>query len=253
MSVQFSGQGIVALGQTNAGVLTTLMDVGNVNALKFALKTETTKIKESRSGQRGLLISIDQGKEASVDFTATDWDLSVLALALYGAKSTIASGTVTNEAFPTVAVGDIVALKKPPATSVVLTDSAGSPTTLVEGTHYSFVGPAKAGMIKILSLSSLTQPIKAAYSNGAATNINMFTTAAPERWLRFIGINTANSNKLVLVDLYRVKLLPTDGFDLISESGIASFPLKGDLYLDSTKESDTVLGQYGRILDLDVA
>ena len=46
----------------------------------------------------------------------------------------------------------------------------------------------------------------------------MFTLPIPERWVRFEGVNTADGNKEVLVDFYKVSFDPAAEFDLINDA-----------------------------------
>jgi hypothetical protein len=80
----------------------------------------------------------------------------------------------------------------------------------------------------------------------------MFAQPAPERWVRLNGINTAEQDKPVLVDLYRVQFNPVETMTLINEAH-GNLPLSGSVLYDSTKDGDTTLGQFGRVMDLSQA
>jgi hypothetical protein len=138
-----------------------------------------------------------------------------------------------------------VRLAHPDVSALVITDSAGTPATATLATHYEITS-AKHGTVKILSLGSFTQPFKAAYSYATRTNINMLTQGFVDRWVKFDGLNTVDSNRQVVVDLYKVNFDPVAQLDLINDD-IMKFELSGGALYDSTKESDTVLGQFGRI------
>jgi hypothetical protein len=169
-----------------------------------------------------------------------------LALALYGADSSISGSTVTNEVFPTVAVGDYVKTAKQDLSSIVIKDSAGSPATLVLDTDYQITS-AKHGTVKFLSLGSYTQPFKINYTYATTTNVNMFTAGFTDRWVKFDGLNTVDSNKPCLIELYKVNFDPVAQLDLINDD-IMKFELSGGALYDSTKEGDATLGQFGRLV-----
>ncbi len=59
-------------------------------------------------------------------------------------------------------------------------------------------------MVTILSVAGFTQPFKANYSYLTEDIVPFFREAYVERFLRFSGLNTANSNKPMVVELYRV-------------------------------------------------
>ena len=70
-----------------------------------------------------------------------------------------------------------------------------------------------------------------------------------ERYLRLEGINTAQGNAKVLVELYRVAFDPLKEISFISDE-YNKFELEGSLLADTTKPYDAVLGQFGRIVQL---
>lgn len=249
-NLYFRGQGRLYLASRDvAGNPGPLSWVGNVSALSLTLETETLEHRESYTGQRGTDLKLVTGKTARMSATLESFDLDNLALGLYGAKVAVTGTTVTGETLPTgLAVGDIVQTAHPKISSVVVKDSAGMPATLVAGTHYS-VDDATFGRIQILSLGSFTQPFKVDYTYAARKDVGMFTAAAPERWFTFHGLNTANGNSGVIVDLFRVALDPLSELALIGDE-VAGYELRGEVLLDSTKSSAGALGQYARIRDL---
>jgi hypothetical protein len=128
---------------------------------------------------------------------------------------------------------------------VTVKDSGSTPATLVSGTDYK-VYPEQ-GAIELLNVTGFTQPFKVDYSYGAAKRLAMFKTAQPEVWLRFDGLNTADSNKRVIVDLYRVVLNPTKDFSLIGDD-IQKFELDGRVLADLSKADTGPLGMFGRVI-----
>jgi hypothetical protein len=242
----YSGQGRVYVASAVAGVPGAFRYVGNCPILNVALETDILDHKESTSGQRLTDLRIIRGKSSKFSFTLEDWNKDNLALALYGAASTISGSTVSAEIAPaTFAVGDYWRLVHPDVTSLVVTDSAGTPATLTLGTHYEITS-AKHGTVKILNLGSFTQPFKAAYTYASRSNINMLTQGFVDRWVKFDGLNTVDSNRQVVVDLYKVNFDPIAQMDLINDD-IFKMELSGGALYDSTKESDATLGQFGRV------
>lgn len=246
----FSGQGkvFIASRATN-GLPTAMRWVGNVPDLKITLETEKLEHKESSSGQRLTDLSLITGKKTSVEFTLEEFSSDNLALALYGTKSSITGSTVTGEILANpLAAGDYARLINGKVSSVVIKDSAATPATLVAGTDYE-VTSSDHGTLKILNIGSYVQPFKADYSYGEQVNVGLFQAAAPDRWLRFEGLNTADALKPVLIELYKVSLDPLAELALISDE-LAKFPLSGAALYDDTKVGDAILGQFGRVVDL---
>lgn len=246
----FSGQGKAYIAPRSvAGNPTLFRDLGNLDAkgVSVELKTELFTVMETSSGARGPLARLPQAKDGMVSFGLDIWNADNIALQIFGSNTAVTSGTVTAETLPTVAVGDIIALSKPKASSIVLTDSAGTPATLTENTHY-VVEDATWGRIRFLSLGTFTQPFKAAYSYGAVTSVPMLSQNPPERAMRFELINTAAENAKVLVELYRVQFDPVKTLALIQDKGIHVADMSAAVLIDTTKPADQTLGQYGRVV-----
>jgi len=250
MSYYASFQGRVYLGERNiSGEPINVRSPGNVADLSLALKTDVIEHYESQTGQRAVDLRLVKQKSATVALTIEEFTKENLALALYGNHVTGSGGSVTDEAVggATPAIGDRYFLAHPKVSAVTVVDSAGTPATLTEGTHYTL--DADFGAIQFLNTTGLTAPFKASYTFGAVTEIGIFTQPLPERFLRLEGVNTAAGNAKVLIELYRVAFDPLKKFDIISND-LNKFELEGSLLADSTKPYDAVLGQFGRIVQL---
>jgi len=245
----FRGQGKVLMASRNAaGEPLAFRDVGNVPTLEIGLESDIEEHKESRTGNGLTDLRLLKGLTSSAKFMMEEFTKENLADAMYGGYSEITAGTVTDEplADDNVLVGDILRLAKPNASSIVIKDSTGSPLTLVEGTDYE-VHSAEHGSIKILNLGAFVQPFTADYSNAVATNVNLLTANLQERWLRFEGLNMADTGQPVLIELYRFSYDPAKVLSLISDD-LTGFELEGGALYDDTKENDATLGQFGRIV-----
>lgn len=242
----FSFQGKVYLGaRLTGGLPGALRWVGDAPVCNVSLATTTDKRKESYSGQRLTSAVLDTGKEATIAMTLNWAEAKNLVLGLYGTEIAEASGTVTEEVLPSaLAVGDLIALEHGGVSSLVITDSTGSPVTLTPDTHYR-LDSANGGMVEILNLGSLVQPFKAAYSYTASADVTMFTAAPPERYLMLDGINTVD-NSPVRVRLYRCKFNPATTIPLINE-GFGQLEFTGEVLYDSEAAEDANLGGFGKI------
>lgn len=243
----FSGQGRVYLAARDAnGNPLALRWVGNVPDLKVSLSVETIEHKESWSGQRLTDLQLIKSKDGEFSCVLEEISTENIELSLYGTTSSITAGTVVDEALPTgIAAGETRLLAHQMVSDVAIQDSAGTPATLVEGTHYKV--HAAQGAIEFLGVAGFTQPFKVDYDYGAAKSVAMFRAAQPEVWLRFDGINTADGNKPVILDLYRVAINPTRDLSLIGDE-LQRFELSGRVLADATKASDAALGQFGRMV-----
>jgi hypothetical protein len=250
VSYYASFQGRVYLGKRDInGLPIEVRSPGNVADLKLSLKTEVLEHYESQSGQRSLDHRMIKSKSATINLAIEEFTKENLALALYGTHVATTGGTVTDEPVggATPVVGDRYFLAHPKVSTLVVKDSAGTPATLTLGTHYT--ADTDFGALQFLDTTGLTAPFKASYAFGDVSEIGIFTQPLPERYLRLEGLNTAQGNAKVLVELYRVAFDPLKELALISNE-YNKFDLEGSLLADSTKPYDAVLGQFGRIVQI---
>jgi len=250
MSTYASFQGRVYLGKRDAlGNPIEVRSPGNVADLKLSLKTEVLEHFESQSGQRSLDHRMIKSKSASITLAIEEFTKENLALALYGTHVATTGGTVSDEPVggATPVVGDRYFLAHPKVSALVLEDDAATPTTLALGTQYT--ADSDFGAVQFLDTTGLTAPFKASYTFGDVSEIGIFTQPLPERYLRLEGLNTAQGNAKVLVELYRVAFDPLKELALISNE-YNKFEMEGSLLADSSKPFDAVLGQFGRIVQI---
>ena len=245
----FSGQGRVYIGaRDTAGNPQGLSFVGNVPELKVSLSVETLEHQESTSGQRLTDLQLIKTKKGEFACTLEELIAVNLGLALYGTTIEQVSGTVTAEALPNpVTVGSLYLLAKQNVSSVVVKDASGTPKTLPVA-QYSL--NAKHGSLSITDKTAggpFVEPFKVDYAYGAAQSTALFTQPLPERWVRFEGLNTADSNREVVIDLYRVAINPAKELSIITEE-LLKFELSGQVLADTLKPTAGDLGQFGRIV-----
>lgn len=245
----FSGQGRVYIGaRDTAGNPQGLNFVGNVPELKVSLSVETLEHQESTSGQRLTDLQLIKTKKGEFACTLEELIAVNLGLALYGTTTEQVSGTVTAEVLPNpITVGSLYLLAKQNVSSVVVKDSSATPKILPAG-QYNL--NAKHGSLSITDKTTdgpFVEPFKVDYAYGAAQSTALFTQPLPERWVRFEGLNTADSNREVVIDLYRVAINPAKELSIITEE-LLKFELSGQVLADTLKPAAGDLGQFGRIV-----
>ena len=248
MSNYASFQGRVFLGKRDSqGNPIEVRSPGNVAELKLSLKTDVLEHYESQSGQRMLDHRMVKQKSATIKLTIEEFTKENLSLALYGNYVTDAPDDVAGEPVGGAApvIGERYFLAHPRVSALEVSDSATPPTKLTAGTHYT--ADVDFGALQFLDTTGCIAPFKASYAYGVVTDIGIFTQALPERFLRLEGINTAQSNAKVLVELYRVAFDPLKEISFISDN-YNKFELDGSLLADSNKPFDALLGQFGRIV-----
>ncbi|MCU4571083.1 phage tail tube protein [Acinetobacter ursingii] len=247
----FSFQGPIYLGDNVNGVAQKLRWVGDQSSLNFAIDAQFEERKENYTGLRTTSVRLKQSVAVNPEMVLRYVTPENILLGVHGKLSKKAAGTATAEEFPLALVaGDLVLLKNGNVTNLVLTDSkTPTATPLVEGTHYSIESNV-SGMVKILDVSTLTQPIKAAYSYGGSTNVSMMTAATPPvKYLYMEAINTVDGRR-ARVHLYKVQFNPLASLPLTNEN-LADFTLNGTCLADANNRLDDDLGPFGRIEWLD--
>ena len=245
----FSGQGRVYIGARDvSGNPQGLNFVGNVPELKVSLSVETLEHQESTSGQRLTDLQLIKTKKGEFSCTLEELIAVNLSLALYGSTVEQTSGSVTAEALPNpTTVGSLYLLAKQNVSSVVVKDSSATPKTL-PSSQYSL--NAKHGSLSINDKTAggpYVEPFKIDYAYGTAQSTSLFTQPLPERWVRFEGLNTADSNREVVIDLYRVAINPAKELSIITDE-LLKFELSGQVLADTLKPAAGDLGQFGRIV-----
>lgn len=245
----FYGQGRVSFAEINAttGALGKWRYVGDVSALTPKFTTEQVKHIESNSGQRVEVANFDISKSVAVDLTMHSLDTDNLALALRSAVVTTAGGTATAESLGTgLVVGDVVYLANPGVSALVITDSTGTPLTLVDGTDYTVDAPF--GRVTILNVGTYVQPFKAAYTYADRKAVGMFTAPQKNYALRYEGLDLANQNAPVMVDFYKVAPSVLQQLDLITTgTDVAGMQVTAAALADQSKPATGGLGQFGSI------
>lgn len=249
----FSGQGKVFIGdRTAGGDADVLRWVGDASAINLSFETDVLEWKESWSGQRATALRLLREKTASLALTLHEFDSKNLALALFGDDGTNTGSSVVDESLAggsvAVAVGDFLRLAHADVSALVVKDSAGSPATLVLDTDYR-IESAKHGSIEVLNLGAYTQPFTADYTYADSVNIRMLTQGLSEKWVRLEGLNSADSDGPVLIELYRVAFDPGEELAWIGDE-VFEMVLNGSSLIDSDKQADALLGPFGRVVQI---
>lgn len=244
----FSGQGKLKVAPIVGGIIAAgYRWVGNVPDFKPAFAASKNDHKESYSGQRLTDKTLTTELNSTFSATLEDWSPENLALATRGKVQKTASGAVTDESSPaTLVVGETWLLANGNITSLDITDSSAIPATVDPDLY---VADLAYGTIEMLNLTGITLPLKASYTKGVVEVVPFFTEPIKEVAVLFEGINTADENKKVRAELYRVALDPTKELGLITEA-FGQFMIEGTAMIDNTKGDDPLFGKFGRMVYL---
>jgi hypothetical protein len=251
----FRGQGKVYVGNRDTlGNPQNLLWVGNCPELKVGYGVDWIEHKDSYTGQSMTDLKIPKGKSTTLNFTLEDFKKENLALGMYGTALTVAAGTaITGEVLggtpniTTLVVGMVFVAAKRNGSAITVKDSTGSPKTLTLNTNYTI--EPNSMTIEILDLTTggpFVGPLKVDYTPGGDTEVAMFNASPVDKFLRFVGMNGADSGKIVTVDLFRCFLSPLKELALITDD-IGKLDLEGAALIDSLKPTSSTLGQFGAI------
>lgn len=239
----YSGQGSLYAAERDpiTGRAKGFVPVGNIPELTVDIEVTKFEHKESESGNRLVDLTLTKEKKGKFKFKLENLSADNLAMALYGTTATVAGGTIAVGSpetlyIPSGGKSRRYPVAHPDISSVVVKDATNT-TTYTTPTDYTV--DAKNGEIIIpatgaiaTACASVDITIKVSYTYASYTNMEAFTSAvAPQRWLRFEGLNTVDGTR-VIVDLYKVQFDPLTNYGLIVED-LASVDISGDILADS--------------------
>ena len=249
----YSGQGSLLMAERDpiTGQPGGFIRIGNVPELTLNIEVTKFEHKESESGARLVDLSLVTEKKGTFEFTVENLSMDNLAMGLWGEKQSIAGATIATGTPESVKLGKFVAgavyaLNNPKVSSVVVKDSTDTTTYVafnpanpsVPGDYIldeknGTIEPVAGGAIATATASTGVT-LKVSYTYAAHEKVDAFTkAAAPERWLRFQGINTIDDSR-VIVDLFRAQFDPMTDYGLINEE-LGSVKLNGTLLADATR------------------
>lgn len=212
--------------------------IGNCSKLSFAITEDEKSLRSYMECGGGEFNSVSRIQSVGIQITAHDFSPENLAMALYGASTATAAGTVTDEAH-TVTVGQPIYLNFP--VNAITTVKEGA-VVLVAGTDYDIVDNRvvpKAGGALVNGDTVLIT-----YTRLASVSVEALLNMGFEYELDFRGMNEAHGCRVFDVEAFRVKFSPTGGLDLIGDD-FGSFELNGKLLRDNTK-TGTGVSKYMR-------
>lgn len=216
--------------------------VGDVSELSVSLSVEEFTHKESYSGQRQEVRKIITGKSGEVSIKFHEMSKENLSLMLLGEANSVESGKVTDEALPKeIKTGDRIVLAHQNVSEVKI---AG----MEENTD--FVVDSIFGAVEFLK-DKKSNSATVAYSYGKVEIISILTSNPKDLFLRFEGINLAETNEWNLVELYKINFNPTESLNLINnENALDALSAKAKVLADTTKTGDSTLGRFGRVVKI---
>lgn len=227
-----------------------------INSLELSLGREKVEHISKRTSVAGKDLSLTRIVSLTGKMVVSTHTKAMLEVYLYGASVAVTGGAFAATAFEdtSLAVGQVVRIPggRKHISSLVLTDSTGSPITLTLGTHYEIVD-IDAGLIRILDITtgSVVQPFKAAGNEGAGSNIGILKERQFEKWMLFKGINIADDDEVYTVDLYKCQFEPAANWTMLNDgTEVNGYELNFEALIDNTLASSNALGRHGHLKKL---
>lgn len=189
----------MAIGPYTASdtVLIARRDAGILNGVEVGMSRETDEyLATDLSGGECREYVADSKVTAGTGTLTVDMmssDAENLGLVYSSSVTTVATAAADEETCATLAVGQTVQTNfLPDPSTIVVTDSDGTPATLVLDTDYEFASK-KSGMIRILDLASYTQPFKINYTKIDQKTVDPMSSLDDYYDIVFSGGNERNS------------------------------------------------------------
>lgn len=241
----FSGVGIVTMfPRASDGSLGAGFDLGQAPVFKISHQVPTLELNSSRDVARGVAFRMGQRKVANLEIQLRTINDFTLGLLTGGSFADVAadSAVVGWEAPDDLVVGSVIKLPHKNVSAVTVTDSTGSPLTLlVAGYELDAVG----GTITLKDITTggpYTQPFKVGYTPGATKVIGALKAAETEYTVQLNGTNAYNGER-VIVEGFNFRFTSEGDRDWISEE-FGTYTLNGSLLIDETRSASGISGQY---------
>lgn len=243
-STYFSGQGVVLIGDRDpvTGKGKNFVPVGNVSDLKISISTSVLEHKESQSGARGIDLRLTTEVKANLSMSLESFNAANMSIALRGSATTVPGGSVVDEAHE-FAKGKIIALDRIGVSNLALSKGATPLVAYTAGMaegdwDYKLNGDAGsilcATTVKTVGLVD-GDDLAGDYDYAAQEVVNALTEAATEKFVRFEGLNTADENNPVVVEVFRFLTDPLKELSLLSDT-VQNYALEGTILLDAVQD-----------------
>jgi hypothetical protein len=224
---------------------------GDISELSIAGESEKLEHKESYSGKRLPVRTINISTTMTLTGTLHQVDTEAIGELLYGTAIIVEGGAVTGEALGTVAVGDVLKLDQPNVSALTIVDSTASPVTL-DPEHY--VLDERFGTLEIVSLPDAPAPVfplLASYTAGPRREVPFFNRAQPVLQLKYEGVNLAENEAPVIVEFYKASSDPLQNWGIIQNGQeLAGNQFTLNALADTSKPENGPLGRFGRFIQV---
>lgn len=241
MSDYYYGQGKLYLARRNsAGQALSWRWVGDVSSLNIELEFEE---KRSRASVGGRLMNAQRyitAIEGKVTSTWHEFSAENLQILLEAKSISQIPNVFARDILPEgIEAGDRITLRNQSVWGVSIQNMVNGDDYIVDNLW---------GAVTFLSTPTM-QPVIVDYQHPGNTALSITEGMTDEFSLRYEGLNLAESNSPVLVEIYRVSLDPIATLTLIStETELSGLETTANILHDGQKSNDELLGRLGRIV-----
>lgn len=241
MSDFYYGQGKLYLARRNtAGQALSWRWVGDVSALDLELEFDEKKTKGSAGGQLVTMQRYISAISGKITSTWHEYSAENLRELLYGDHVSRSPNVWTQDTLPVgIAAGDRISLSNQQVFGVKIDG-------VTDGVDY--VVDALWGVINWITTPQ-TQPVVVKYGHAGNETLPILNHQGEEFSLRYEGINLAENNSPVLVEIYRVKFDPISKMALLNkDEDLSGLETSAEILYDFSKNEDPLLGRLGRVV-----
>lgn len=242
----YMGQGRILIARRSAAGLTTgYRELGNCTALNVMLGAGAARA--ANHGGRGSSALRKAGDTPRFDITLESHTAENLAMLLSGAVTRVEMTDARGYVSPIVISRPGSTIVLPHANIKQWYDFVSLDwNTIYPKSTYKLNG--LRGSVELLPSFPLNdgELMQAVYSHNPYDVIGAYTDRQQYYSLRFEGVNNADSNSQVTLDLFKIKVDPVDSLGLISDN-YSQLKMSGSLMPDYTLPETTPEGRYLRL------
>ena len=240
-------QGSLMIARIVDGKRTTIRELGNQTSVELSVSTESTTIKETKTGKRADAKILTTGRTVELSATTNELVPADVALAFGAELISKGSHAVVDEVIATALAGESVKLNGVNISLLTITDSLEAP--LVVSTDYTL--DADYGVITFKDLASFTGPYKASYTEGDITVSEFFSMPDnAEYYVFFRGVDSFGGDPMSF-ELYRYSPKTDNSMQFINEEvGELTFGGTALIVQDQVQSDGSLLDGYGRIINI---
>ena len=210
-----------------------LLPLFNCNKATITQSEKETILSSSMDIEGGPLEIVNSLDKVGIELSCNSIHKENLAFFLKGDATAFAAGDIVDEVKTLVKKGTLVPLDHIGATDVVVKNSAGT-TTYVLDDDYTVQG---AGVFVTEDSTIALGDFKVSYSHPGESVVQALTQASKSVAVCIDGLNAANNGDPCVIYVHKVKFTVSDSMDFVGKDFV-SITIKGTILKDSSKGSN---------------